>query len=79
MFLDKKMDSFSWMPLSIEYQTKLDLPLIIIPFQGLQSHPYGPIILKELLETWEIPNQSGEIMDQQKVTFIFINCCSFFK
>ena len=22
-------------------------------FQGLQSHPYGSIILKELLETWE--------------------------
>ena len=27
--------------------------LVIISFQGLQSHPYGPIILKELLETWE--------------------------
>jgi hypothetical protein len=27
--------------------------LIIIYFRGLQSHPYGPIILKELLETWE--------------------------
>lgn len=27
--------------------------LVIILFQGLQSHPYGSIILKELLETWE--------------------------